>query len=402
MSDIDELNDRIGQLTSMGESLKRTVLDARTPSKAHLIGTGWGHDGSQTFTSPGDGPNFFAAVAKARSNDYEQQREGKRELEDMGSRPAFAPSESMGYVSTNDAGTTKANLSTTTGLGAGYLVPNALVTSVIEQATSKNPFRSMLQVISGVRSLTINVPAEGLAPARSQVVAEGQTKTNINFVLTNYSVTLYTLAQVFDVSNQLLRHSAGAAEQLVRSKLSRAWALGESYYILNGSGTGEPKGIITSCTGVSDFTTAHTANDGTVAGSVRAAIAKAVQALAARNRNADYILMNPGDLAHAMVQGADAAGYYLEPGVGGESALSPILGVPVKTSTAIASKTAIVGEFSSAQLFVGDDYRVDTSTEANTRWDLNLTGFRGEEEIGFNADPYVSSGIFQMVTGLIP
>jgi hypothetical protein len=51
---------------------------------------------------------------------------------------------------------------------------------------------------------------------------------------------------------------------------------------------------------------------------------------------------------------------------------------------------------------VGDGFRVDTSTEANTRWDLNLTGFRGEEEIGFNADPYVSSGIFQLITWLIP
>ncbi len=33
----------------------------------------------------------------------------------------------------------------------------------------------------------------------------------------------------------------------------------------------------------------------------------------------------------------------------------------------IPTKSAVVGEFSSAQLFVGDGFRVDTSTEAGTR-----------------------------------
>jgi HK97 family phage major capsid protein len=79
-----------------------------------------------------------------------------------------------------------------------------------------------------------------------------------------------------------------------------------------------------------------------------------------------------------------------------------ILGIPVVTTTAIASKTAIVGDFSAATLFVGDRLRVDVSQEAGDRWDKNLTGFRGEEEIAFNADPPVLAGAFQRVTTLIP
>lgn len=35
---------------------------------------------------------------------------------------------------------------------------------------------------------------------------------------------------------------------------------------------------------------------------------------------------------------------------------------------------------------MGDDYRFDVSIEAGTRWDTNSTGFRAEEEIGFDAD----------------
>jgi hypothetical protein len=68
----------------------------------------------------------------------------------------------------------------------------------------------------------------------------------------------------------------------------------------------------------------------------------------------------------------------------------------------VPSKTAIVGEFKSAVLFIGDEYRVDTSSEAGDRWDKNLTGFRAEEEIAFNATPYVLGGGFQRITGLIP
>jgi hypothetical protein len=56
-----------------------------------------------------------------------------------------------------------------------------------------------------------------------------------------------------------------------------------------------------------------------------------------------------------------------------------------------------VGEFSSAILYIGEDLRVDTSDEAGDRWDKNLTGFRFEEEIAFNADPFVAAGAFQRI-----
>ena len=54
------------------------------------------------------------------------------------------------------------------------------------------------------------------------------------------------------------------------------------------------------------------------------------------------------------------------------------------------------------QLFIGDDFRIDVSSEANTRFGRNLTGFRGEIELGFNGDPYVAAGLVQRITGAIP
>ena len=62
------------------------------------------------------------------------------------------------------------------------------------------------------------------------------------------------------------------------------------------------------------------------------------------------------------------------------------------TATAIANQTAIVSE----------DYRAGASSETGDRWDKNLTGFRAEEEIAFDADPSVLAGAFQRITGLMP
>ena len=39
---------------------------------------------------------------------------------------------------------------------------------------------------------------------------------------------------------------------------------------------------------------------------------------------------------------------------------------------------------------------------AGTRWDVNVTGFRGEEEMGFDARPAVYAGYFQMITDITP
>jgi hypothetical protein len=40
------------------------------------------------------------------------------------------------------------------------------------------------------------------------------------------------------------------------------------------------------------------------------------------------------------------------------------------------------------------------SSEAGSRFDQDVTGFRAEEEVGFNAMPYVVTGKFVKILGL--
>jgi hypothetical protein len=51
--------------------------------------------------------------------------------------------------------------------------------------------------------------------------------------------------------------------------------------------------------------------------------------------------------------------------------------------------------------FRGQGYRVDVSSEAGTRWDYYLTGFRREEEIAFDARPAVFTGYFPRIVNVM-
>ena len=62
--------------------------------------------------------------------------------------------------------------------------------------------------------------------------------------------------------------------------------------------------------------------------------------------------------------------------------------------------TALVGAFAEMDIYFGQEYRIDVSSEAGSRFDQNITGFRAEEDLAFDARPYVFTGKLQQVTGL--
>ena len=51
-------------------------------------------------------------------------------------------------------------------------------------------------------------------------------------------------------------------------------------------------------------------------------------------------------------------------------------------------------------MHIGAEFRIDVSSDDGSKFDQNVTGFRAEEEFGFNAEPYVRTGRVQKVTGI--
>lgn len=66
----------------------------------------------------------------------------------------------------------------------------------------------------------------------------------------------------------------------------------------------------------------------------------------------------------------------------------------------LPSGTALAGARADCDLYIGSEFRIDVSSEAGSRFDQNITGFRAEEELGFNAEPYVRTGKFVKILGL--
>jgi len=371
--------------TEAADRIKRLedqLSGMRTPSKAELVGAGRTPDQA-------DADLFFVNVAKAKSRDYDTQQAAKAALSSAGS--AWQHSDPA----------SKATLGTTDATG-GYIVPLNVVAGVIETPTPANPYRELLTTIRLGRGSGANVPIESFAPARAAVVARGATKPNRDVTLPSYTATLYTIAVIYDVANQLMRQSAGSAEQLIRSKGIRSIVQGESWYILNGAGTTEPTGLLTALGTSGAFVTSHTASATTQAGSVAVAIAKAAGALADRSHTPGAVVMNAGNYWTALAQGTDNAGFFQNPAAG-PNAIGQFgpYGLRVVPDANMPSDSLVVGEWSAAELYIGEDLRVDTSDEAGDRWDKNLTGFRFEEEIAFNATPYVLSGYFQRIVDVV-
>jgi HK97 family phage major capsid protein len=407
-----ELRDALAKVRETADAVEAEALAAagyqmaadgawRRPSKAALIGYGPAHgfDGAE----PG---SWLRGLTLARSHDADEQREGKAILASFGSR--YSTPAEYGSAGTVWAGKAATGLTDPAG---GWIIPGATVDDVVRVA-GPNDQPSVLDLVTrvtGVRTPTIDIPFHDAAPAAAAVVAWGSQKPNVDMVWQGYTATLYTLATIRDLSKQLVKYSAGAAERDVRAELEHAFALGAQTYTLAGTGSSQPYGLLTALNNSpATFTTAHTAATDTLAGSVARAIAVASAALLGRNRRPEAALMSSTAYAAMLTDGDPAgAGFFIagvtqEAGAFRPGQLVSPWGVPVVLdTTGTLTDELIVGEFSALKVYFGDAFRVDVSDVANTRWDYNLVGFRGEMEMGLDARPAVYAGAFQKVDDLL-
>jgi len=369
------------EATAKAQAELKELLTGAQSSKAGFLGQ------SGRYSPADESVHFLRAVWQSGSRDHDQQMAAKATLAALGSI----------YQTPEEAGS-KATLGSTDATG-GYIIPNNLVETIMKPKTADNVYRSLVTVVDGVRGSGVDQPMRNAAPSRMVVAPWGNTKENVNLTYDNYTATLYTIARIYDVGNQFLRQSEGAAQTDVLQELGRAAALGEAYYMLSGSGTSEPLGLLTALTSGATYVTSHTAAQTTVAGNIASGVAKAAGDLAGRSRTPTAAVMNAADFWITMASGADTAGFYISPNLGapGVNLLGQVSvwGIPLIPDVNMPADSLVVGEWSALKLYVGQGFRIDSSDQAGDRWDKNLTGFRGEEEIGFNASPAVYTGAFQ-------
>jgi HK97 family phage major capsid protein len=378
----------------------------RAPSKAHLIAGG---GAPQSGYVKGD---FLFGVHEANARDADRQAEGKSILTQIAAK-AKASGDAKGFSYESAWG--KSTLGTSDATG-GWVIPNAIVDEFITPATIDNIYRRICTVVPGVTAFAVDIPFRSAARTRAAVVAFGQTKENLDLAYNGYTATMYTLARIYDIGNQFLRQSRGAAETDVLSELAAAFAQGEAYYVREGSGSSQPYGYTSALTsGPAAFRTTFTPSATTLAGSMAHSIADAAGALAGRGVRPDGAVLSASSYWTMLAQGTDSAGFFFNP-ASGPTAINALpgtlvspFGVPVYPDadadlegTAAVIDNLVVGQWKKFKIYFGESYRVDSSDQAGTRWDTNLTGFRGEEEMGFDARPAVYAGYFQAITDITP
>jgi HK97 family phage major capsid protein len=402
---------------------------AREPSMAKAISR---YPQAAPLFDPDAKGAFLFGVHEARAADIERQMSGKAILAALRgetySSPFGAPSDEVskavldglqGFRKSDakafnyEESWGKSTLGTTDAAG-GWIIPNAIVDDFIAPAQVANIYRRLMTVIPGVTAFAVDLPFRSAARTRAAVALFGSTKENLDLAYNGYTATMYTLARIYDIGNQFLRQSRGAAEQDVLSELAAAFAQGEAFYIREGTGTNQPFGYTTPLTsGPAAFRTTFTPSATTLAGSMATAIATAAGALAGRGVSPTAAVLSASSYWIMVAQGTDSAGFFFAPAGGPDSIDAGTLispwGLPVYPDadadlegTAAVIDNLVVADWKKFKVFFGQNYRVDSSDQAGTRWDTNLTGFRGEEEMGFDARPAVYAGYAQMITDITP
>ncbi len=418
----------------IGDEIKAALRDLRSPSLAAALGPGPSTRESRrneeaviaafptlkaAFSDyqPGE---FISAVMAVKNIsdgiDIERVQWGKAKLQELGAYNLDLPDKSTNYSFVGGDG--KATLGAT-GATGGYVLPNNLVDTLVKPATQKAVYQNLVTVRNGVSVRGVDLPFRTGAPARAVFQDWGATKENVNEAYGSYTALLGTIARVYDVGKQYLRFSAGSAEADVMDELTKGVILGENYYIIAGagtgsSGTGDPTtGVYTALNARGGFKAAFSsASASTVAGSFASACSTLLQNIAGNNREASAIVVDHMTYFSATRQGSDTAGFWVDP-AGGPTGfnVSPsgqlrYWQVPVYYDTNLGTnattKIAIGAQWDVFKLFRGMEFRVDSTDVAGDRWDKNLVGFRGEEEIGFNAATGVEVGAAFLLTSVIP
>lgn len=433
---------RKGSLEQRVEDLTKFLYDSRKGSKAALVGPGQsiasGMFGSRMKKgSAGTRPHpalkasfqnytageFIAAYSGAKGylsdwRDAEIEMAAKAKLNEF-ALWAGPPDRSSALLLIGADG--KATLGAT-GATGGYVLPNNLVDSVIKPNVQQAIYPTMgVRVIGGVAVRGVDQPYRTGAPARAQFADWGATKQNVDEAYGSYTATLGTLAKIYDVGKQYLRFSAGSAEQDVMDEITKSFALAENYAVIAGPGTGaitpgvnDPTyGLYTALVaGAATYTSTIAApSNATLVGSLAAGLQVASAQLRARSRNSSGWVVDATTFSTVIAQGTDAAGFFVNPAGGPtgfrmtDSGQLTFWGVPLffdaNLGTNATTKIAIGGEWDALKLYRGIEFRIDSSDVAGDRWDKNLVGFRGEEEIGIHAGSAVSVGAFQLLTAAI-
>jgi HK97 family phage major capsid protein len=142
-----------------------------------------------------------------------------------------------------DGKSTKAALQEASGEGA-ELVPDDFFPQIVakrDQASIAR--RAGARVLQTSRDV-INVPVENASMANFTITAEEAAYTENEPTFATVAITVYKATKVIKVSEELLEDDATNLDSFLTDGIGRAWALTENEYVVAGTGSSQPQGLL--------------------------------------------------------------------------------------------------------------------------------------------------------------
>ena len=278
-----------------------------------------------------------------------------------------------------------------TAAQGGYLVRPQIERQLVEARELDNVLRGLCSKLN-VTTNAIQLDQLGLTTTAGWVAELATKPESTGMTLATITANVFTAAGLATISNQLLQDSNPSIDGLATADLAKRLVALEETAFINGTGTGQPLGILNT-PGIG--ATSLTATDVL---SLLDAILDAVAAVETNHGAPSAILMHPRTWTRILktrdAQGAyyiDPAGGPQDPRTGLRGPVKSLWGYPVVTSNRVPTNLGggtnesrvIVADFREALILDRQGITVDESS--HVYFTTNQTVFRAEERVGFTA-----------------
>ena len=236
----DELKPAIEALTAEREELRRTeevkAMRAQIGTLAETIQELQKPDGEFVLpqTTDDEGKALEDPYVKGEKSVFADIRLANKGVSDARDRLT------AGFEGLTEEG--KAMTEGTPGQG-GYLVRPQVERQIVEAREQDNILRGLCSKLN-INTNSIQLDQLTLSTAAGWVAELAQKPETTGMTLATVTASVFTAAGLATISNQLLADSNPAVDQLVTADLAKRLTALEETAFINGSGTGQPLGIL--------------------------------------------------------------------------------------------------------------------------------------------------------------
>lgn len=278
----------------------------------------------------------------------------------------------------------------------GFLVRPQIERQIVLARESDNVMRPLCSKIN-VTTNQISLDQLTFTTTAAWTAELAEKTGTVGMALANVTANVFTAAGLAVISNQLLADSNPGIDGLAIADLAKRLVALEEIAFLNGSGTGQPLGLLnTPGIGATPYTDATPSYNELID-----VILDAVAAVEGAHGSPNAILMHPRTWTGILKSKTSAGGYVLDPQNNNPNVQQnrtvyrgpqkTLWGYPVYTTNRMPTNLGggtnesrvVVGDFAEALILDRQGITVDES--AHFLFTQNATIFRAEERVGFTA-----------------